>query len=355
MSKWIFLIFLIVITSSLASFSKAIWVTSWDLTTPERIDEIIADCKKHDIDQILAEVRYRGDALYFPNRKDSTFLNKEPRSYLLTQSADFDPLEYLIKKGKKTGIEIHAWVTVFVVTTTKVELLPENHIYFEHPEWFTSSYRREVMKANSYEGAYLDPGVPAVHLYLLNVFLDIVKNYDLAGIHFDYIRYPDNIFGYNKIARSYYQYEFKYRDSDNWQLWKAAQVSDFLKKVSISIRNIKPDIALSAAVFPYLETALTKYSQNWYEWLKKGYLDRVYLMAYTTSSENLENLLGKISNFGLNNKIVVGLRAWDSSKKYRTEEINKKIKISRKLRFSGICLFSYSGIKDNGYFKKLKL
>ena len=173
------------------------------------------------------------------------------------------------------------------------------------------TFRNEAMKPNSYEGAFLDPGVPAVHTYLLNVFLDIVRNYDVAGIHFDYIRYPDNIFGYNQIARTFYQYEFKYRDSDNWQLWKENQVSDFLKKISISIRNIKPAITISAAVFPHLESAQYKYSQNWYEWLKKGYLDKVYLMAYTRSDTNLRKLLKKVSNLGLNKQIIVGLRAWD--------------------------------------------
>jgi uncharacterized lipoprotein YddW (UPF0748 family) len=355
MIKLLLIVVLLSSVINLIAFSSAVWVTSWDLTSKEKIDQLVDDCKKHDIDQILAEVRYRGDALYFPNRKDSTFNNPEPRSYLLENAEDFDPLEYLIRLGKKARIEIHAWVTVFVSTTRKTELLPEGHVYFTHPEWFTSNFRNEVMKADSYEGAYLDPGVPSVHLYLLNVFLDIVKNYDLNGIHFDYIRYPDNIFGYNKIAWQYYQFEFKYRDSDNWQLWKENQVSDFLKKISVSIRNIKPDVTISAAVFPYLESALTKYSQNWYEWLKKDYVDKVYLMAYTTSSDQLHSLLDRIGNLGLNNKIIVGLRAWDSTQKYTTKEINEKLKIVRKGRFSGISLFSYSGIIENGYFKKLKL
>jgi len=354
MTKIILALILLILVFNLSAYEKAIWVTSWDLTSKERIDELVKDCKKNDIDQILAEVRYRGDALYFPNKKDSTFNNPEPRCYLLNNTPDFDPLEYLIKKGRKARIEIHAWVTVFVVTTRKVELLPENHVFYNHPEWFTAKFNNKMMNPDSYEGAFLDPGVPAVHVYLLNVFLDLIKNYDLNGIHFDYIRYPDSSFGYNKIARTYYQYEFKYKDSDNWQLWKENQVTSFLKKIRVSIDNIDPNIKVSAAVFPHLRTATSKYSQNWYEWLKKGYVDYVYLMAYTTSNEELDNLLERISNFELNDKIVVGLRAWDSTKKYQIKDINKKIKIVKKKKFSGISLFSYSGIKDNNYFKKMK-
>jgi len=354
MNRSLFVLLILVLFCNLSAFVKAIWVTSWDLTSKERIDQLVKDCQKNGINQILAEVRYRGDALYFPNKSDTTFNNPEPRCYLLDNTPDFDPLAYLIKKGNKARIEIHAWVTVFVVTTRKVELLPEDHVYFNHPEWFTAKFNRERMDPNSYEGAYLDPGVPAVHIYLLNVFLDLIKNYDLNGIHFDYIRYPDSSFGYNKIARTFYQYEFKYEDSDNWQLWKENQVTNFLKKLKVSISNIAPEVIVSAAVFPHLSTASYKYSQNWYEWLSKGYLDRVYLMAYTTSNKEMETLLDRISNFGLNDRIVVGLKAWDSKKKYKVEDINKKIKLSKKKRFSGISFFSYSGIIDNNYFKKLK-
>ncbi len=354
MIKLISIIILLLLMINLNAFSKAVWVTSWDLTSKDMIDELVKDCRKHKIDKILAEVRYRGDALYFPNRKDSTFINPEPRSYLLAGKEELDPLDYLIRQATKVDIEVHAWVTVFVVTTHKTEQLGNEHVFFKHPEWLTHNFQDEVMPPNSYEGAFLDPGVPAVHNYLLNVFMDIVRNYDLAGIHFDYIRYPDDVFGYNKIARTYYEFEFRYRDSDNWQLWKENQVSDFLKKVSISLRNIKPEISISAAVFPSLETALFKYSQNWYEWLKKGYVDEVYLMAYTTSDENLRSLLGKVRNLGLNDRIVVGLRAWDNSKNYKAKEINSKIKIAEKYNFAGISLFSYSGLISNGYFKKIK-
>jgi len=357
MKKIIRVIFLLLLLGSfftLFGMSKSVWVTSWDLTSRERIDQLIQDCKKHDIDEILAEIRYRGDALYFPNRKDITFDNPEPRCYLLEKDPEFDPLAYLIKKAKKARIKVHAWVTTFVVTTRKLDLIDNDNVYKKHPEWITKKFDRMRMDPDSYEGAYLDPGIPAVHLYLMNVFLDIVRNYDLDGIHFDYIRYPDIVFGYNEIAMTYYRYDNKYRDSETWQLWRQNQVSDFLKKISVSLRNIEPKLKISAAVFPHLETAVRKYGQNWYEWLKKGYLDKVYLMAYTTSDEKMENLLSRISNWEMNQQIVVGLRAWDSTKKYRAEEINSKIKMVRKFKYSGISFFSYSGLLDNNYFKKLR-
>ena len=43
---------------------RSVWVTPWDLTSEEKIDQLIQDCLFNNINEILAEVRYRGDALY---------------------------------------------------------------------------------------------------------------------------------------------------------------------------------------------------------------------------------------------------------------------------------------------------
>ena len=142
MNKSLIVLVFLVFSLNLAAFSSSVWVTSWDLTSKDRIDQLVKDCEKYKIDEIMAEVRYRGDALYFPNRKDITFSNPEPRSYLLGSSEDFDPLDYLIRKTKRAGIEVHAWVTVFVVTTHKIEQLPQNHVFYTHPEWFTRNFQK---------------------------------------------------------------------------------------------------------------------------------------------------------------------------------------------------------------------
>ena len=190
LSKNLILLLFITISFSLNCLTKSIWVTSWDLTNPERIDQILKDCDRYKIDRIMAEVRYRGDALYTPNRTDSTFHNPEPRSYLLPDSVQWDPLAYLIDESAKYDIEIHAWLTTFVATTRKIEVLDSTHVYFQRPEWITYDYHKRSMDPDSHEGAFLDPGIPDVHRYLLNIIMDIVSNYDLDGIHLDYIRYP---------------------------------------------------------------------------------------------------------------------------------------------------------------------
>lgn len=338
----------------LFGMTKSMWVTSWDLTSKAKIDEIIADATTYKIDRIMAEIRYRGDALYIPNKKDSTFYNPEPRSFLLPDSTEWDPLEYLISKAQNKDLEIHAWITTFVATTRKIEQLDSLHVFYQKPQWITHDFQKKSMDPNSYEGAFLDPGIHEVHTYLLKIIMDIAINYQIDGIHLDYIRYPGPDFGYSKISRQQYELNTHHEDPHSWRTWKENQVSNFIKEVSLSVKNNFPDLILSTAVFPLLDNAKKQYSQNWFEWLSKDYVDFVYIMAYTKDESSFETILDRAGNLGFNDKIVVGLRAWDNDNLYPVKAINKKIKASKKRKFSGVSFFSYSGLKKQGYFKKIK-
>lgn len=333
---------------------RALWVPSWELTSPENIDQLVQEAKHNRINQILAEVRYRADCLYFPNKNDSTFPNPESRSYLVASTPDFDPLEYLIRKSTGSGIEIHAWLTTYVVTTHKLENLAANHLYFTHPEWITHDYKKQAMRFDSQEGAFLDPGITEVSVYLLNIIMDILHNYHVDGIHLDYLRYPDIDYGYNPQSYLFFDAQIHYQDYYSWQRWKEDQISQFINNLRISMRNTSPGVKLSAAVFPDLIQAKDFYAQNWYEWLSRDLVDQVYLMAYTTSNDNLKIILDKALNLNQNNKIVIGLRAWSSNIDYPVGQINDKLKMIKKSGFAGFSFFSYTGIKENNYFQSIR-
>lgn len=354
MKKISLTVLILIIGMSLIADIKAVWVPIWDLTTAESIDTMLSRMDKLKVNQILAEIRYRADALYIPNRINCDYPNPDPRNYLLEDDG-FDPLLYLIESAKKYDIEVHAWITTFVASTKDLKRLPEDHPFFENPHWVTTDFSRKDMHNETYEGAFFDPGNPQVREYTKNVILDIVSNYDLDGIHLDYIRYPDNQFGFNEMARSEFDKETKYKDAESWRAWKQGQVGSFVKMVSEEAKQISPGITVSAAVFPELEVALDKYSQNWPIWLENGWIDRVYLMAYSKEDEKLEAIFQQFPLQNFRSKIVTGLRTWDYGSNYPVEEINSKIRLSRTNKFAGIALFSYSGLVKEGYLKSIKL
>ncbi len=325
---------------------RGLWVTAWDLTSPEKIDSLLVFAEEHKITQIFAHTRYRGDALYTPNRIFDTYPNSEPISYILDNSKGFDPLAYLIENSKDKEIEEHAWVTVFVATPRIMDNVSTEHLYYKQRDWFTRDFMSIEMSYESYEGAYLDPGIPEVQDYLLNVFLDIITNYQVNGIQLDYIRYPDSQFGYApKAIETYYNNSMK----NQFDLWKQEQVTRFMRRFYAEAKYRNPDLIVTAAVISDLHKARKNYSQNWTEWLDEGIIDYAYTMAYALEDNILEQELYSYHKY--RNRIVVGLRAWtDERNPYSTERILSKMQIVRDFKFAGFALFSYTGLqeKNNG-------
>jgi uncharacterized lipoprotein YddW (UPF0748 family) len=355
MKKISLLILILSIYIGLSSEIKAIWVPVWDMNTPAKIDSIVADAVEHNIEHIIAQVRYRGDALYVPNLYSNKYFNPDRRSHLL-ENDGFDPLQYFLELTGKNNLKLHAWLPVYVVTPHNLEPLCEQHIYFRYPNLITVDFNRHVMRNDSYEGAYLDPGLPQVNSYLFAVIMDLVSNYEIDGLHLDYVRYPDTNFGYHDIARLRYATETEIMNAESWSLWKEQQINNFVRKIYINTKQVKPKLIVSAAVIDDLQRAREKYSQNWKKWLDENYIDNVYLMAYTTSNARFEEIVDAASAYGYNDRIIVGLRAWVSGNAghYPSGQIIDKIKMTRARNFAGFALFSYNGMKENGYFEGLR-
>ena len=338
-----FLLFII----NLFAKTSALWVTPWDINTEDKVLQVIKDALEWDITDLLVEVRYRADTFYTPNKRYSDFPNPESVSYLLRENPDLDVLQCFIDHTRNSGINIHAWVTVNVITTGSTNNLPNNHLYFTNPEWLTTTSDGQAIRPNQFEGAYLDPGVEAVQTYLVNVFSDLVQNYDIYGLHLDYIRYPSIDFGYNPISVERYEYYKNDLNINSFSEWKELQIYELARKIGNNIRQIKPHINFSAAVFPDIEVAISRYSQNWYKWLDDKIIDQIYLMAYQSNNSDFFRIISAIP-YDYRKNIVVGLRAWSDNGTYTIRGLRDKIALTPD-HFLGLSFFSYGGIITRNY------
>ena len=75
------------------------------------------------------------------------------------------------------------------------------------------------------------------------------------------------------------------------------------------VKNINPNIKLSAAVFADQYKAINLLSQNWKKWLANNYIDKVYVMAYHIDDENYKTVISEIDDVN-RDKTVIVLRAW---------------------------------------------
>lgn len=361
MKRFCLLLFFIIFGSSLcssrelSSSKKAIWATSWEIATPQDIVKIVKYAYTYNYDSIFAEIRYRGDALYIPNRENHDYPNFEPISRLLSeQEPGFDPLDYLLKLAHLFSIEVHGWFTTFVVTSNNIDNLPPSHVYRRHPEWITCQKNGEPMSLPCYEGVFLDSGIPEVWEYTCNIIMDVLNNYELDGIVLDYVRYPDSSFGYNPIALERYEKEVETGVfPQDFTLWRNHQVSQFVKIVGAMVKSVDPTLAFSVTAFPELEKARNKYFQDWYSWLSLPELDTIYLMIYTKSDFMFEQIIKEnIQNIPVE-KIGISLRAWSEHGVYPVESIMSKTVLCQDYGINRVAYFSFNGMRKNNYFEDM--
>ena len=159
-------------------------------------------------------------------------------------------------------------------------------------------------------GYFLDPGHPAAAEYLAGIYLNIVRNYAVDGIHFDYVRYPETddrlprgaTVGYNAVNLARFRRVTGRTDTpapgdEAWMDWRRDQVTNLVRRVSIEARAINPRIKISAALIPWgqppsnetdFEDAapMQRIFQDWHQWLKDGLIDLGLPMNYASETDD---------------------------------------------------------------------
>jgi uncharacterized lipoprotein YddW (UPF0748 family) len=335
--------------SAAAEELRGLWACPWDINSPAAVDLLVDTAVRYNFNALFVEVRYRGDALYFPNKKDGRFPNLEPRSpHLAGQPADFDPLAELVAKGHAAGLEVHAWVTVYVVLNKKTPT-PPGHPAVEHPEWLSQNDRGETW--DPYGMAWLEPALPEVQDYLYDVFLDVVANYGVEGLHLDYVRYPAPSFGRHPKAIALYQAETgkKLDDARAFADWRRQKINAFVNRLYGGIGKLKPECRLTTAVFASRKgTAYNDCLQDWTSWLEGGYVDAVLPMAYGRDAgvvgKQIDDAVGVASGRHVYAGVMVPEVAADKFDDAVGKEMVAKGRAARNAGANGVVVFSSSGV-----------
>jgi uncharacterized lipoprotein YddW (UPF0748 family) len=270
----------------------------------------------------------------------------EPWSYYLTgqmgQSPEpfYDPLEFAITEAHKRGLELHAWFNPY-----RAELfahkypVSKNHISRTHPEM--------VLKYGNF--LWLDPGLKEVQDYSLRVVMDVVKRYDIDGVHFDDYFYPYR----EKDAQSN---DIHFPDDTSWRRyrakgkldredWRRENVNQFVERVYNSIKAAKPWVKFGISPFGIWQPGYPQQIKgfNSYEvlycdsrkWLANGWLDYCAPQLYWAIDAKDQSfpvlLKWWLENNPKHRNIWPGLDSERVGGKWQPEEILNQVKLTREL------------------------
>lgn len=266
---------------------RGAWVTAWDhgFLSQSEANATVAAAKAAHINALFIQVRKTGDAYY-----NSQY---EPRATNISD-ARYDPLAYIIDRAHAEGIEIHAWINVLRVRSANSVNPNPMHISNQHPDWLTCDASGSTKCP---DGAFLDPGVPEVQDYIVGIATDILSNYNVDGLHLDYIRYPGSRYGYNEQAVERFNTRFARTGTPaagdtQWLSWRRSQVTNLVRRIYSEANAIRPDAKISAATVCWGDfngsfertDAYREALQDWAGWMRDGIVDAVVPMNYRNES-----------------------------------------------------------------------
>ena len=232
------------------------------------------------LNAIILQVRPSCDAIY-PS-------SLEPWSEYLTgrmgqpPSPYYDPLAFAVAEAHRRALELHAWFNPFRVRQADARSpLSPLQIAVQHPE-LVRTYGKTL---------WLDPGDPAARQYSLSVILDVVRRYDIDGVHFDDYFYPYP----EKSEKNPAGPEIDFPDGVFWRRyqagggrlsrgdWRRQNINEFIDAVSVAVKKEKPWVQFGVSPFgiwrpghpPQISgfDAYDKLYADSRQWLAEGWLD----------------------------------------------------------------------------------
>ncbi len=257
------------------SFNNEIVVRSIEnIKSRSDVNRLVGLCKEYGVDSIAVAFKQDEDdkiasgTLFYPS--DIAPVAKGYESD--------DLMGYLIAEAKRASIKINAWVPQF----------HDQVAYNKKREWRMVSYKDSRFSYCDKGGKefFVNPIHPEVQEYQLSIIKEILTRYDIDGLILDWIRFD----GYNMDLSDYMRTIYKKRygydpieidfskagpKRDEWNRFRSEAVADYIKRVSLEVKRIRPGVKLGVYI---LSPAWKELAQDPH--LFHRYVDRLYPMSY---------------------------------------------------------------------------
>lgn len=247
----------------------------------EEFRKLLDTQKRVGMNAVIVQVRAAADAFYARSKEPwSEWLSgeqgKAPEPY-------YDPMTFMIQETHARGMEFHAWLNMNRGTHKASKSIMNEHITKTKPEWFLT-----------YDGHKLfNLGIPEVRDYIKDVVMNIVRYYDVDGIHFDDYFYPYSVPNEKLMDdATFRKYNNGFKNIDDW---RRNNVDVLVKAISDDLKAEKPRIKFGISPFGVWRNASTDPAgsqttggqtsyDNLYadtrKWVKNGWIDYIAPQIY---------------------------------------------------------------------------
>lgn len=355
--------------------ARALWVTRWDYSNPEDIQEIVNRAANANFNIIFFQVRGVADAYYHSNYEPwAARLTGYPGT--LGQDPGWDPLATAVELAHAAGLELHAWVNAYTVWVTSSEgQAPPEDVTPTHLFWILSDTyglndwrqwdEEGPMRLDDYppvQYLYASPAVTLTVEHIISVCQDIVANYEVDGLHLDHVRYAGPEFSHDPISEARFA-EVQILDPDlTWEDWQRAQVTDLVGQIHQQVVLPNQDVMLTAAVWPINQDqwgwitwdGYSGYYQDSQGWMGTGVIDGIAPMLYTITvkdyPDRFDVLVRDFVSHANGRHVWPGITADYAS----FDEIWSRIEMARQAGAAGQSIFSYSYINQRDYWDEFR-
>lgn len=307
--------------------TRALWVTRWDYATPQDIRTIVTNAANLGFNTLLFQVRGNATVTY------PSTLEPWDKSF---DAPDWDPLQTAIEEAHDRNLKVHAWVNVYPGWRGEEPPDDSTQVYHTHPAWFMYDLYGRRQEINDHY-LWLAPTNPFVIQHNLRVCEEIYSNYDIDGLHLDYIRYPGVNYSYDPISLHVFEHKYGATPEERpgtWDFWRRQAITVFLQLLHENIKSTKPRLVISAAVISEPDRRHHLYYQDAYGWLSRGYIDVIYPMLYTRDSEVFRRLLQRNLHNHHNRHVYPGITL-------EYGDLEAHLNICQDLEVPGMAIFSY--------------
>lgn len=356
---------------------RGVWLTnvaSSVMFVPWGIERAIHQLAQLNFNTVYPVVWNRGQTFY-PSSVAKRVTGRSQNLMLGVLRLGQDVLLSIVKQGHREGLRVIPWFEYGFMAPANSELVRR------HPDWLTvrrnntktlkanlneqdvpktgkskvqpsfQKVRQSISNQFVFKGVWLNPLHPVVQQFILDLIVEVVTQYDVAGIQLDdHFGLPVE-FGYDSFTIGLYQQEHQGKSppsdflDSKWMRWRADKITKFMQRVFQTVKSIKPDCLVTLSPNPQ-DFAYRAYLQDWQTWVQRGLVEELICQVYR---DDIKTFLAQLQQPALalaRRKIPVGVGITTGSLNHPVAiaQIQQQVKLVRDRGFDGVSFFYWESL-----------